>query len=104
MGDDTAGFALDPAELHAAATDLDTAARHGEDAVHALVTGLRTLAATVAGSRAGPAATALATVWEADGARWVAEARRLGEALAATATSSTAADGALAGLLARDVR
>ncbi|HEY2194233.1 MAG TPA: hypothetical protein VGH76_18300 [Actinomycetospora sp.] len=104
MNDDTAGFAVDPALVRSAARELDAAAGQGQDALRALVAGLRALAATVPGSETAPAATALAAAWEAEGARWVGEARRLGEALAATASSGAAADGALAGLLARDAR
>ena len=103
MSDETAGFAVDPAELRGAASGTGRAADAAVVAARDLVAGLRALAATLPGTRAGPAATALATAWEDEAARWVAGARRLDEALAATADGTAAADAALAGLLARDV-
>lgn len=103
MSDDTAGLALEPATLRAASAQLVEAGDRAQDAAHDLVAGLRALAATVPGSRAAPAAEALALAWEAEGARWAEEAGRLAAALAATAADAAATDATLAGLLARDV-
>jgi hypothetical protein len=102
VSDETAGFAVDPAELRGAASDLGRAADAARQAASELVTGLRTLAAAVPGTRAGPAAAALAATWEDEAARWVAGARALDGALAATAAGTTAADAAVAGLVAGD--
>jgi hypothetical protein len=103
VSDETAGFAADPAELRGAAEDTAWAADAAQEAARDLVGGLRALAATVPGTRAGPAAAALAARWEDEAVRWVAGARRLGEALAATAAGTAATDAALAGRLTRDV-
>jgi hypothetical protein len=102
VSDETAGFAVDPAELRGAASDTARAADAARQAARDLVTGLRTLGATVPGTRAGPAAAALAAIWEDEAARWVARAGALDEALMATAADITAADAAVVDLLTRD--
>ena len=103
VSDETAGFAVVPAELRGAAADAAWAADAAQGAARELVAGLRALADAVPGTRAGPAAAALAATWEDEAARWVAGARRLDAALAATAAGTAAADvAAAAGLLAGD--
>lgn len=103
VNDETAGFAADPAELRGAAADTACAADAAQEAARDLVAGLRALAATVPGTRSGPAAAALAATWEDEAARWVAGARRLGEALAATAARTATTDAGLAARFTRDV-
>jgi hypothetical protein len=102
VSDETAGFAVVPAELRGAASETAWAADAAQGAARDLVAGLRALAAAVPGTRAGPVAAALAATWEDEAARWVAGARRLDAALAATAAGTAAADAAVAGLLAGD--
>jgi hypothetical protein len=103
VSDEKAGFAVVPGELRAAAADAGWAADAGQVAARDLVASLRSLAATVPGTRAGPAAAALAAIWEGEAAGWIGGARRFDEALAATAADTAATDTALGGLLARDV-
>jgi hypothetical protein len=100
VSDETTGFALDPAELRRAASGTAWAADAAQEAGRDLVAALRALAATLPGTRAGPAAAALAAHWEDEAARWVAGARALEGALRATAAATAGAEAALAGLLA----
>ena len=100
VSDETTGFALDPAELRRAASGTARAADAAREAARDLVAVLRLLAATLPGTRAAPAAAALAAHWEDEAARWVAGARALEGALRATAAATSGADAAVAGLLA----
>lgn len=100
MSDETTGFALDPAELRRAASGTARAADVAQEAGRDLVAALRDLAAALPGTRAAPAAVALAAHWEDEVGRWVAGARALEGALRATAAAAVTADAALAGRLA----
>src|SRR3954471_21392999 len=68
VSDETAGFALDPAQLRRAASETARAADAAQEAARALVAGLRALGAMLPGTRAGPAAEALAAHWEDEAA------------------------------------